>query len=163
MCTDITLSALEIIRLYGLRFKIEHTFKQAVRVIGTLAYHFWMMKMKPLRRKNGNQYLHREPLDYRNAVTRKINAYHQFIQAGIVSQGLVQYLAVISPKLVWASFGSWLRTIRPGIPPSELVVATALRQCLPQFLLDTAESNSFAKFIVDRQDPHKMGLFRLAG
>ena len=163
MCTDITLSALEIIRLYGLRFKIEHTFKQAVRVIGTLAYHFWMMKMKPLRRKNGNQYLHREPLDYRNAVKRKINAYHQFIQAGIVSQGLVQYLAVVFPKLVWASFGSWLRTIRPGIPPSELVVATALRQCLPQFLLDTAESNSFAKFIVDRQDPHKMGLFRLAG
>ncbi|MSQ72320.1 MAG: IS4 family transposase [Betaproteobacteria bacterium] len=163
MCTDITLSVIEIIRLYGLRFKIEHTFKQAVRVIGTLAYHFWMMTMKPLRRKNGNQYLHREPLDYRDAVKRKINAYHQFIQAGIVSQGLVQYLAAAFPQLVWNSFGSWLRTIRPGIPPSELVVATALRQCLPQFLLDTAESNSFAKFIVDRQDPDKMGLFRLAG
>jgi hypothetical protein len=163
MCTDTTLSAIEIIGLYGLRFKIELTFKQAVRVIGTLSYHFWMAKMKPLRRKNGNQYLHRESLDYRNAVKRKINAYHQFIQAGIVSQGLVQYLAVVFPKLVWASFGSWLRTIRPGIPPSELVVATALRQCLPQFLLDTAESNSLAKFIVDRQDPHKMELFRLTG
>jgi len=163
MCTDITLSAIDIIGLYGLRFKIELTFKQAVRVIGTLSYHFWMKAMKPLRRKNGNQYLHRESLDYRNAVKRKINAYHQFIQAGIVSQGLVQYLAVVFPKLVWASFGSWLRTIRPGIPPSELVVATALRQCLPQFLLTTAESNSFAKFIVERQDTDKMALFRLTG
>lgn len=162
MCTDTTLSTLEIIRLYGLRFKIEHGFKQAVRVIGSLSYHFWMKKMKPLRRRNGNQYLHRESLDYRNAVKRKINAYHLFIQAGLVSQGLAQYLAAVFPQLVWDSFGSWLRTIRPGIPPSELVVATALRQRLPHFLLDTAGNNSFAKFIIDRQDPNKMDLFRLA-
>ncbi len=29
------LTTLEIIRLYGLRFKIDHSFKQAVRVIGS--------------------------------------------------------------------------------------------------------------------------------
>src|SRR5271154_5271670 len=33
MCTDTSLAAIEIIRLSGLRFKIEHTFKQAVRLI----------------------------------------------------------------------------------------------------------------------------------
>ena len=162
MCTDISLSAIEIIRLYGLRFKIEHSFKQAVRLIGSFAYHFWMHDMKPLRRRNGNQHLHRETIDYRNAIKRKLHAYHVFIQAGVVCQGLLQYLAVAFPTLVWNSFGSWLRTIRPGIPPSELVVANALRQTLPEFLLNAVQRNFLAKFIVERQDPRKMEMFRLA-
>src|SRR5207248_949700 len=162
MCTDTSLDAIEVIRLYGLRFKIEHSFKQAVRLIGSFAYHFWMSDMKPLRWRNGNQQLHRESLEYRNAVKRKVHAYHVFIQAGVVCQGLLQYLAAAFPQAVWNSFGSWLRTIRPGIPPSELVVAHALRQSLPEFLLTTAESNSLAKFIVEKQDADKMETFRLA-
>jgi len=162
MCTDTSLSAVQIIRLYGLRFKIEHSFKQAVRLIGSFAYHFWMHDMKPLRHRNGNQHLHRESLDYRNAIKRKIHAYHVFIQAGIVCQGLLQYLSVAFPTLVWNSFGSWLRTIRPGIPPSELVVANALRQSLPEFLLNATQRDFLAKFILERQDHGKLEMFRLA-
>jgi hypothetical protein len=162
MCTDTTLCAVDIIRLYGLRFKIECSFKQAVRQIGSFAYHFWMKDMIPLLYRNGNQYLHRKSADYRTRVKRKIHAYHAFIQAGVVAQGLLQYLAVAAPKLVWESFGSWLRTIRPGIPPSEFVVANALRQTLPEFLMGTSKSNSLTKFIVDRQDIEEMRILRLA-
>jgi hypothetical protein len=67
-----------------------------------------------------------------------------------------------SPSLVWDSFGSWLRTIRPGIPPSEFVVANALRQTLPEFLMPTAKSDSLTKFIAERQDTENMRTFRLA-
>ena len=162
MCTDLTLSAVDIIRLYGLRFKIEFSFKQAVRLIGSFAYHFWMQDMKPLRRGNGNQHLHRESLKYRDAIKRKIHAYHVFIQAGIVCQGLLQYLSVAFPAQVWNSFGSWLRTIRSGIPPSELVVANALRQTLPEFLLNNPQSDFIEKFIFERKDHATMEMFRLA-
>jgi DDE superfamily endonuclease len=161
MTTDVTLEAIDIIRLYGLRFKIEHSFKQAIRVIGSFGYHFWMKDMVPLRRRNGNQYLHRQSSNYRANIKRKLHAYHVFIQAGVVAQGLLQYLAVVAPKLVWDSFGSWLRTIRPGIPPSEFVVANAMRRTLPDFLLDSSKACSLAKFIADRQDTDKMRIFRL--
>ena len=39
MCTDTSSLDADIIRLYGLRFKIELSFKQAVHQIGTFAYH----------------------------------------------------------------------------------------------------------------------------
>jgi len=162
MSTDTSLHAIEIIRIYGLRFKIEFAFKQAVHVFGAFYYHFWMKLMKPLKRRNGNQYLHRESAAYRKAVKRKLHAYHVFVQAGIVAQGLAQYLAACYSEQVWRSFGSWLRTIRPGLAPSERVVTMALRHCLPEFLLDRTQDHILAKFIVERQDPDRSELFRPA-
>jgi len=152
MCTDLTLAPLDIISIYGLRFKIEVSFKQALRIIGAYAYHFWMAAMTPLRRVSGNQHLHRKSEAYRNAVRRKIAAYHRHIQLGLIAQGLLQILSATKSTLVWQSFGSWMRTVRPGLAPSEQVVAIALRNTLPEFLATDAKPSILVKFIRDRLD-----------
>ena len=152
LCTDLSLSGLQIIELFGVRFKIEVSFKQAIYTLGTYAYHFWMSAMTPRPRRSGNQYLHRKPATYRDQVRRKIAAYHAHIQLGIIAQGLLQILALRCTATVWKRFGSWLRTIRPDVLPSEFVVAIALRHSLPLFLADSPNDHILVKFIRERID-----------
>lgn len=162
MTTDLSLAPLDVIRLYGYRFKIEVSFKSALRVVGAFLYHFWMADMVPITRKARDQFLHKKTALYRDAVRRKLAAYHRFIQLGLVAQGILLALATTVPQLVWASFGSWLRTIRPGIVPSEAVVACALRNTLPYFLADCSPAPDLAKFIQQRLDLSNTQARRLA-
>jgi hypothetical protein len=162
LSTDLSLAALQIIELFGVRFKIEVSFKQAIYTVGTYAYHFWMRAMTPRPRRSGNQYLHRKSKSYRDQVRRKIGAYHAHIQLGLIAQGLLQTLALLCTATVWQRFGSWLRTVRPGILPSELVVALALRYSLPLFLADSPADHPLAKFIRQRIDLGRTEGLRLA-
>jgi len=147
LSTDTSLTAMEILQLYGYRFKIELGFRQAVHVIGTYAYRFWMLGMKPLRRGAGDQYVHRTTDEYRTAIRRKLRAYHVHVQLGCIAQGLLQHLAINHTAEVWRRFRSWLRTMNPAMPPSELIVSCALRTTLPAFLAVPALAPDLTKII----------------
>lgn len=147
MTTAVTLPALDVVRLYAYRFKIEVSFKQAIHTIGAYAYHFWLKAMPKIRRGDGDQYLHRASPAYRQRVHRKIAAYELHVQLGLIAQGLLQQLAVHRPRRVWSQFRSWMRTMPLDSVPSEAVASQALRAALPQFLVDTANGGILTKFM----------------
>ncbi|MFQ5472822.1 MAG: transposase [Dehalococcoidia bacterium] len=164
MSTDLSIEPLQVLALYGYRFKIEVSFKQALRTLGAYAYHFWMSDMTPIsRRRSGNQYLHMKSETYRKHVRRKIAAYHRYVQLACIAQGLQQHLAVNFRAKVWHHFKSWMRTMKPELPPSEAVVAQALRANLDDFLLHAPHCDKLAKFILERVDFERCPGMLLAG
>jgi hypothetical protein len=161
-CSDLTLDGLEVIRAYGLRAKIELAFKQSLYVLGAYAYHFWMKAMTKIKKRGGDQYMHRQTDEYRGQVRRKIGAYELHMQLGLIAQGMLQYLSVTYPKQIWASFGSWMRTMNPDASPSEAVTIVAMKRLFPEFLSALPLSHILKKFLVDRFDPSRCPDYKLA-
>ena len=159
MSTDLTLSPMDAIFCYSIRFKIEVAFKQAVHQIGAFMYRFWLKIMKPRKRGGGNQELQFAPGIFKQKVSKKINAYHIFIQLGFIAQGLMQYLSIHATKLIWGNFGTWLRTIRKNTLPSEKVVALTMARAYFEFCKDDSICVIFKKFLRNHIGMHQQKSF----
>ncbi len=108
--------------------------------------------MTRIKKCSGDQHLHRKTAEYRDQVKRKMNAYHAHVQLGLIAQGILQILAMTAHQLVWQNFGSWIRTIRPNILPSEAIVMSSLKNTLPEFLKGSTTDQNIEKFILDKID-----------
>lgn len=144
-------SAEDIIRAYELRFKIEVTFKTLVHVLAAFAYHFWMKAWPKTREGDKSVYLHRKTPAFRRQVSRKIEAYERFVNIGCIALGILQWLAIRSPHLVWERFPLWLRTLPKHGCPTEHIVRLTIQNELHQNFLKSAASTLLAKILATRK------------
>ncbi|WP_233277442.1 hypothetical protein [Paenibacillus durus] len=131
--TDRTLSATEIITLYGYRFKIECTFREMKQVIGAFGYRFWSKSMPKL-----NRYLKKDaphPLEEikderdQERIWQTLRAIEGFVMCQCIAMGLLQLIALrFSGRVPVLSF-RYLRTPSHAVV-SEATVAVYLRKSI---------------------------------
>ena len=122
MSSDITLCPLSILKMYGLRFEIELSFRSLKNLIGGFGYRFWSLACEKI---NGKNIL--VDLDTQNTINEKsllkLSAIERDVNLAIIAQGILSYFALVKTQWVWSIHhaSSWLRSYTSPIPSEEVV------------------------------------------
>jgi hypothetical protein len=133
----LTLAAVDIIRLYGYRFKIECTFREMKQVIGAFGYRFWSKSMPKLKRylRKGEPH----PLEQvtneqdRKRIRLTFQAIEGFVMCGCIATGLVQLIALNFSQRVPGLFFRYLRTPSNAIVSEATVIAYLRKSIFRRF------------------------------
>ena len=130
--TDLRLSPVQIMQLYGYRFKIECCFRELKHSIAGFSYRFWSRAMQKLDRyaKSGTDPLAKVTNENdKKLISSTFDAIQGFVMLGCIAQGLLQIGALRFYESINASPIRWLRT-RTNIVPSEATTADFVRKSL---------------------------------
>lgn len=150
--TNTSFPPLEVYLTYYHRFQIEVAFKQLKHIIYAFSYRFWTFALTCIKRGDKNQYIHRQTPQEKESILSTFNAYHVFMQLALMAFGVLQYLAIFHSEEVYASFSSWLRTIRPGLVPSIEIASNALQQQGKYFFDSQEIPDEMANFLLKKQE-----------
>lgn len=114
MCGDLDLSPEAIIRVYGLRFKIETSFDDLKNDLGCFDYHFWT-KALPKKKKWKNVEI---PADEKSIldIKKASQAIEMHVCLCCIAAGLLTIIGFRYSREIWRAFPGWLRTIRSEVP-----------------------------------------------
>ena len=133
-CNNALLTPEKIIELYGLRFKIECSFREFKQVISGFAYRFWTKAMPKLNlfAKNDVMRFTLEAVTSKKEQKRIVKAFmatERFVMIACVAFGLLQMISLRFSKEINDSSFRWLRTKRTVVP-SEATTADFMRRTI---------------------------------
>ena len=122
MSSDTTLNPIDILRLYGLRFQIELSFRTLKHLIGGFCYRFWSSACKVIHEKNALVRTEKETFLMEKSLL-KLTAIERYVNLAIIAHGLLSYFALVKTDWVWTMHKStsWLRSYSSTIPSEEIV------------------------------------------
>jgi len=147
LSTDLCLTGPEIIAAYGLRFKIEVTFRQLVHLLGSFAYRFWLKSLPTLPTWPSNLILSDYPQAVQTQILNKVEAFERFVNLNVIALGLLQILALELPQGIWANLPRWFRTVPSHGYPSERIAQLALQHQAQSIFLQSPASLLLPKFL----------------
>ncbi len=121
MSSDLSLSALDIIRCYSYRFKIELNFKVLKHVIGVFYYHFWSTMWPRIGKNTVNDISSIKDLRSKRLIRQTMDAIEAFMNFGCIATGILQILSLKFHETIWTKYLGWLRTVSSTIPSEEVV------------------------------------------
>jgi hypothetical protein len=129
---DLTLSPVDIIRLYSYRFKIECAFYHLKNTLAGFAYRFWSMAMPKLNRFAPNNTEPLEKVEDKNdkrLIRFTFRATQGYAMIAAMALGLLQICSLRFKDEINASPLRWIRS-RSNLVPSEATSADFLRKTL---------------------------------
>ncbi len=132
VCTNLTFTPEQIIRLYSYRFKIECCFREMKQTVAGFSYRFWSKHMPKLNRyaKKGS-----DPLalvkdkKQQERIISSYKATQGFVMLSCIAMGLLQICALRFADSIYKSPLRWLRT-KSNPYPSEATVADFMRKSI---------------------------------
>ena len=151
--TDLTISPLDIIKLYSYRFRIENMFRELKQEIGGFSYHFWtsaMPKLNHFKKKSDPDPISQVTDEHdRMRIIQSVRATEMYALLSSIAMGILRFLSIDYANGVFKEPLRYQRTPAKR-NPSDANMMFCLRQRIFSFLAIYAQ-NEIPRLIISTQ------------
>jgi hypothetical protein len=160
MCSDLTLSAPDILRAYSFRFKIEVSFKVLKHLMGAFFYRFWTSAWPRIGKRTVSDLSEVADSRRQRLIQEAADAIEAFANFGCIATGILQIIALNFHETIWKKYSGWLRTITSMIPSEEIVKSVIQQEYYHKFR--TFRDTAIYRIIMSKSNKQKVDLLPIA-